>query len=102
MADEEAPRRGGLYRNAISLVGAIISGGSILLIIFALALEFSAKAPSPYLGLFTYMLFPTFFAVGAAVVVYGRRHESRRRRRAGSEDALPYPLVDLNVPGRRK
>jgi len=101
MADEEAPRRGGLYRNAISLVGAIISGGSILLIIFALALEFSAKQPSPYIGIFTYMVFPTFFAMGAAVFLYGMWHESMRRRRVGSEDALPYPLVDLNIPRHR-
>jgi len=28
MVDEEAPRRGGLYRNAISLVGVIISEGA--------------------------------------------------------------------------
>ena len=102
MADEEAPRRGGLYRNAVSLVGAIISGGSILLIVFALALEFSAKQPSPYIGIFTYMVFPTFFAVGVAVFLYGMWHESMRRRRAGSEDALPYPLVDLNIPRHRK
>jgi len=102
MADEEAPRRGGLYRNAISLVGTLIAGGSILLIIFALALEYSAKRPSPYIGIFTYMLFPMFFAVGAAVFLYGMRHESIRRRRVGSEDALPYPLVDLNIPRHRK
>jgi len=102
MADEEAPRRGGLYRNAISLVGAMISGGSILLTIFALALEFSLKRHSPYIGIFTYMVFPTFFAVGVAVFLYGMRHESMRRRRSGSEDALPYPLVDLNIPRHRK
>ncbi|MHB1013536.1 MAG: NapC/NirT family cytochrome c [Desulfobacteria bacterium] len=102
MVDEEAPRRGGLYRNVVSLVGAIISGGSILLIIFALALEYSAKQPSPYIGIFTYMVFPTFFAVGAVVFLFGMRHESLRRRRAGSDDALPYPLVDLNIPRHRK
>ena len=102
MAEEEAPRRGGLYRNAVSLFGAIISGGSILLIIFALALEYSAKRPSPYIGIFTYMVFPTFFAVGGAVFLYGMWHESMRRRRVGSEDALPYPLVDLNIPRHRK
>ena len=102
MDQVEAPRRGGLYRNAISLIGAIISGGNILLIIFALALEYSAKRPSPYIGIFTYMVFPTFFAVGAAVFLYGMWHESMRRRKAGSEDALPYPLVDLNIPRHRK
>ena len=102
MADEEAPRRGGLYRNAISLVGAMISGGSILLIIFALALEYSGKRTSPYIGIFTYMIFPMFFAVGVAVFLFGMRHESLRRREVGSEDALPYPLVDLNIPRHRK
>ena len=102
MADEEAPRRGGLYRNVISLVGAMISGGSILLIIFALALEYSGKRPSPYIGIFTYMIFPMFFAVGVAVFLFGMRHESLRRRKVGSEDALPYPLVDLNIPRHRK
>ncbi len=102
MAEEEAPRRGGLYRNVISLVGALISGGSILLIIFALALEYSLKRHSPYIGIFTYMLFPMFFGLGAAVFLYGMRHESLRRRSAESEDALAYQLVDLNIPRHRK
>jgi len=102
MADEEAPRRGGLYRNAVSLIGTLIAGGSILLIVFALALEFSLKRHSPYIGIFTYMVFPTFFGVGAVVFLYGMWRESLRRRVAGSEDALAYPLVDLNIPRHRK
>ena len=71
MAEEEGPRRGGLYRNAVSLFGTLISGGSILLIVFALALEYSLKRHSPYIGIFTYMVFPTFFGVGAVVFLYG-------------------------------
>ena len=102
MADEEAPRRGGLYRNAVSLIGTLIAGGSILLIVFALALEFSLKRHSPYIGIFTYMVFPTFFGVGAVVFLYGMWRESLRRRVAGSEEALAYPLVDLNIPRHRK
>src|SRR5450759_4086320 len=102
MTEEEAPRRGGLYRNAVSLFGALIAGGSILLIVFALALQFSINRHSPYIGIFTYMVFPAFFAVGGAVFLYGMRRESLRRRRVGSEDALPYPLVDLNIPRHRK
>ena len=102
MAQEEAPHRGGLYRNAVSFFGALIAGGSILLIVFALALEFSLKRHSPYIGIFTYMIFPTFFGVGAAVFLYGMWRESLRRRIAGSEDALAYPMVDLNIPRHRK
>jgi hypothetical protein len=102
MAEEGRISRGGLYRNAVSLIGALIAAGSILLIIFAIALEYSAKRPSPYLGIFTYMLFPTFFAVGVLVFLYGMRHESLRRRKVGSEEALPYPRLDLNDPVHRK
>jgi hypothetical protein len=63
--------RSGLYRNAVSFFGALIACGSILLILFALAIEFSARRPSPYLGIFTFMVFPTFFAVGALIFLYG-------------------------------
>ncbi len=102
MSEAEAPRRGGLYRNAVSFFGALISGGSILLIIFALALEFSLKRHSPYIGIFTYMVFPAFFTVGAILFLYGMRRESLRRRRAQTDEALPYPRVDLNDPIHRK
>lgn len=102
MAEEARISRGGLYRNAVSLLGALIATGSILLIVFAIALEYSAKRPSPYLGIFTYMLFPAFFGIGIVVFLYGMRRESLRRRKVGSEEALPYPRLDLNDPVHRK
>ena len=48
------------------------------------------------------MIFPTFFAVGALIFLYGMRRESLRRRRAGTDEALPYPRLDLNDPVQRK
>jgi hypothetical protein len=35
------------------------------------------------------MVFPMFFAVGAGFFFYGMRRESVRRRKAGTEEALP-------------
>src|SRR5512134_1919175 len=92
----------GLYRNTISFFGALIAAGSILLMIFAFALDLSMKRPSPYLGIFTYIVFPTFFLVGAVLVLVGMWRESLRRRRAQTDEALPYPRVDLNDPVHRK
>lgn len=92
----------GLYRNAVSFFGALVAIGSILLIIFALALDWSLKSPSPYIGIFTYLVFPAFFAVGAVLFLYGMRRESLRRRLAGTEEGLPYPRVDLNETRARK
>jgi hypothetical protein len=91
-----------LYRNAVSFLGALVAAGAILLIIFALALDISLKRPSPYIGIFTYMVFPAFFTVGVAIFLYGMRRESIRRRRLGTDEALPYPRLDLNDPVVRK
>src|SRR5512139_3604017 len=99
---EEQKKHAYLYRNAVSYFGALISAGSLLLIVFILALEFSMKRTSPYLGIFTYMVFPMFFAVGIGFFLYGMRRESIRRRKAGTEEALPYPRIDLNDPDYRK
>src|SRR4030042_595235 len=63
MAEEEAPRRGGLYRNVISLVGALVSGGSILLLIFALAPRHRKRFVYVVLG-------GTFLSVFMAFVTY--------------------------------
>jgi len=84
------------------LAGALIAGGGILLILFAIALDFSAKRPSPYLGIFTYMIFPTIFGFGVLLFLYGMRRESLRRRKSGSDVALPYPRLDLNDPVHRR
>ncbi|MBE0604329.1 MAG: NapC/NirT family cytochrome c, partial [Deltaproteobacteria bacterium] len=100
--EKERSAHAGLYRNAISLYGAIIAGGSLLLILFAVLLQFTAQKPSPYLGIFTFLIFPAFFMVGAILFLYGMRRESLRRRRAGSDEALPYPRLDLNDSRQRK
>jgi len=102
MAEEGRISRGGLYRNAVSLAGALIAGGGILLVVFAIALDYSVKRPSPYLGIFTYMVFPTIFGLGVLVFLYGMRRESLRRRKSGSDAALPYPRLDLNDPVHRR
>jgi len=98
----EIKKAGGLYRNAISFFGAYVAIISVFLILFTLLLMFSFKAHSPYLGIFAFMVFPAFFTLGAILFLYGMRRESVRRRRLGVDEALPYPLLDLNEPNTRK
>lgn len=92
----------GLYRNTVSFFGAYVSIISILLTLFSLLLQFSFKRHSPYIGIFSYLVFPAFFTLGGTLFLYGMRRESLRRRRLGVDEALPYPLLDLNNPGTRK
>ena len=93
---------GGLYRNTVSYFGGLIILISLVLILLFLLLNFSLKAPSPYIGILTYLIFPAFLTLGILIFLYGSLRESRRRRRLGVEKILPYPKLDLNDPHQRK
>lgn len=94
--------RRGLYRNVISYLGGLVMVLSLLLILSFLLLSFTQSRPSPYLGIFTYMIFPAFLALGFLISLYGMVRENRRERRLGVENALPLPTLDLNNPQQRK
>ena len=92
----------GLYRNAVSYFGGLVIIVSLVLIFLFLLLSFSLKAPSPYIGIFTYLIFPAFLTWGIFIFAYGLVQEGRRRRRLGAVEALPFPTLDLNNPRHRK
>ncbi len=92
----------GLYRNTVSYFGGLIILVSLVLILLFLLLNFALRAPSPYIGIFTYLIFPALLTWGIFVFVYGLLRESRRRRRLGAPEALPFPTLDLNNPRHRK
>ncbi len=98
------PRRGqrGLYRNVLSYFGFLVTVAGAFLMLFAMVVELSLQAPSPYVGMFTYMIFPAVVAAGLAIALLGMWRESRRRKRLGTAEALPYPRVDLNDPRHRR
>lgn len=92
----------GLHRNTISYAGIIITALGSLLTFLATAVAVSGITSSPYLGIFSYLVFPTVILFGVAVILLGMRLESRRRKRTGSTEALPYPRLDLNDPVHRR
>lgn len=91
----------GLYRNAISYFGIIIIFISSALILATLLWSYSLRAPSPYLGIFTFLIFPAFLFFGILLFIFGIIWEGRRRKKYKKE-ALPYPVLDLNNPVHRK
>ncbi len=99
---EERDARTGLYRNTVSYFGALVAGAGILLTLLSLVFELAADQPSPYLGIFTFLVFPALFTLGALAFLYGMRRESLRRRREGTVEAPHYPRLDLNDPVQRK
>src|ERR1043165_7541163 len=84
----------GLFRNYISFAGSAIHAARLVSIVLMLLLEFlgdGAASHNPYVGIFTYILFPTGLGFGLVVVVFGMLWERRRRRRLPPGDRGPYP-----------
>jgi hypothetical protein len=91
-----------LYRNGVSLLGTVVVICSAVLIAFAMVGQLTWPGQSPYVGIFTYMIFPTFLGVGLLLVAAGMRWEAHRRKKQHALPALPYPVLDLNQPRSRR
>lgn len=85
-----------LHRNGLSFFGLLVAAIGLILIVFTLLLSYSFHEPSPYIGIFAFMLFPGVVGFGLVLFVFGLWREKRRRHRCGKEDPLPFPLLDLN------
>lgn len=94
--------RARLYRNTVSYFGGLVVVIAVLVTLFLFVLNLSVGRASPYIGILTYMIAPSFMTLGILVFLRGTRRESRRRRRVGSEEALPYPRLDLSDAHQRR
>ncbi len=97
-----ARRASGLLRNYISLSGAAIVVASCISILFFFVAESFGSRDNPYLGMFTYIIFPVFLVAGLVVMGIGALRERRRRIHEGESEIAPYPTFDLNDPAKRR
>jgi hypothetical protein len=103
MPDEKpAHKLPSLFRNYISLVGAAIVIASLFSVVLLFLLEITSSGENTYLGILTYIIFPSILMLGVAVVIGGALLERRRRHRAAPEDIAAYPKLDLNDPRSRR
>ena len=65
-------------------------------------IEITPHQENPYLGILTYVVFPSFLVFGLAVIALGMLIERRRRRRASPDEILAYPRLDLNDAHARR
>src|SRR5688572_8280673 len=100
--DAEVRKTPGLFRNYISFVGAAIAIASLASVFLLFLMELTAHQENPYLGILTYIVFPSFLVFGLAIIVLGMLIERRRRRRASPDETLAYPRLDLNDAHARR
>lgn len=80
----------------LGLIGMMVMYLSGIPIVVLLALQGFGLLDSPYLGIFTFLVLPAFFALGALLVVIGRFRARRRAAKAGEQPLHPFPHWDLN------
>ena len=91
-----------LFRNYISFVGGAIASASLLSVVLLFLIEITGTGENPYLGILTYIVFPSVLMFGLSVMVLGSLIERRRRHRSLEWSIAPYPRLDLNDPKSRR
>ena len=100
-AEPLAPKPPSLFRNYISFVGAAIVVASLVSTVLLFLIEITSNGENPYIGILTYIIFPSILFFGLFVVAVGMILERRRRRRGAPEQIAAYPKLDLNDPHAR-
>src|SRR6266702_3223813 len=88
-----------LMKNPISLIGLALAAVAIANIIFLFILDITTKQPSPYIGIFAYMLMPGVMMFGMALVPVGIAVKRARLRK--KIDLPRFPRLDFNNPSQR-
>src|SRR5687768_10687568 len=91
-----------LFRNYISFVGAAIASAALVSVVLLFLVEITSKQENPYLGILTYIIFPSILIFGLLIVILGRFIERRRRHKLAPTEIAPYPKLDLNEPRARR
>src|SRR5712692_9500083 len=97
-----ASKRPSLFRNYISFVGAAIVIASLASVLLLFFIELTSTLENPYVGILTYIIFPSILMFGLFVLALGMILERRRRRRTAPDAITPYPKLDLNDPHARR
>lgn len=87
-----------ITRNVVSLVGAIVTSTTAILILSLFGIQASGFRGGPYLGILSYILLPGLFVAGLLLIPVGRWLDQRRVARAAErgEAAPGFPVIDLN------
>jgi hypothetical protein len=94
-----------MTRNPISLTGAAITTASGLIILSLVAVGVVGHHSNPYSGILAFVVLPTIFMAGLALIPIGIFRQRRAERKAierGETQKPAFPIIDLNIGKTRK
>jgi nitrate/TMAO reductase-like tetraheme cytochrome c subunit len=91
-----------LFKNWLSLAGAVIVAGSVFSFVLLMVLDLFASRQNPYVGILTWVVAPAFFLLGSSLVILGWLLSKRQIVRGQKEARIPKLVIDLtNLKHRR-
>lgn len=99
---EPTPKPPSLLRNYLSFAGLALVAACLTSIVLLFFIEITGATDNPYLGIFTYIILPSFMLFGLFIAAIGMLAERRRRRQLAPSEIAAYPTLDLNDPRRRR
>jgi len=93
-----------VWRNTLTVGGGIVAALALLFIVAFFIVEFASPQRSPYLGLFTFLVFPCIMVFGLAAMGAGLIVARYRFRKALGPSAVYqyYPRLDLTDARQRR
>ncbi len=90
-----------VFYNLRSMIGAWISGVSLIAILFLMLVELTSNQENPYSGILTFVIMPIFLLGGLGLIALGAIREHQRRK----HDLPPSrqsPVLDMNIERHRR
>jgi hypothetical protein len=94
--------RSPLFKNWLSLAGAVIVAGSVFSFVLLMVLDLFAPRQNPYVGILTWVVAPAFFILGFCLIVMGWLLSRRQIVRGLKEARRPKLVIDLTNHKHRR
>ena len=93
------PHKNSIWRNWISLAGAVIAVGSFFAFLLLFAFDtFAGEHSNPYVGILSYVIAPGFLLLGLGLLFFGAWLNRRQQKRNPN---IPAPRLSIDLENPR-
>lgn len=89
------------FFNWLSITGFILAVNSLVLIMILFVISMTSQESSTYLGVYTYIVIPTFLVIGLILIPLGMLIKVRKSKEA-EETGEKWPILNLNLKKQRR